>query len=81
MEELDIITLDNENAYCILKKIEYDYDTYFLLNEVDKDENLLSNQIIMKCLNEKEMVVVSENEEFNKIKDIFISLLINEEEE
>lgn len=81
MENLDIITLDNQKDYCILKKLEYDYDTYFLLNEIDKDENLLNKQIIMKLFGEKEMILVTDSEEYNKIKDIFISLLINEEEE
>lgn len=81
MDSFDIITLENKKEYCIIKMLEYDYDTYLLLNEIDKDENLLSEIVIAKILSENEIVLVTDKDEFDNIRDLFVSLLINKEGE
>lgn len=50
MEELDIITLDNNKDYVISKILNYKGKKYFLLIEVDKDENLLDDKLILEYI-------------------------------
>lgn len=48
MELYDIITLDNGKDYVISKMLIYNEKDYLLLLEVDKDENLLNENLIVE---------------------------------
>ena len=48
MELYDIITLDNGKDYVISKMLTYNEKDYLLLLEVDKDENLLNENLIVE---------------------------------
>lgn len=50
IEKLDIVTLDDNKEYAVVEKIVFNNNEYVLLNEVDKEENLLNHSIIMKVI-------------------------------
>ena len=73
----DILTISNQD-YVIGKMIEYNDNMYYLLIEVDKDENLKENQIIAKEVvtnGETGLVKIVDEDEYNNVKDIFVDLL------
>ena len=47
MELYDILTLEDGKDYVICKMLSYEGKEYLFLMEVDKDENVLDNQMIV----------------------------------
>jgi len=78
IELYDILTLENEKQYTVVKKLSYnDYEYYFLI-EVDENEDLLEEQMIVKKVvveGEVGVAPITDEEEFEKVKDIFIDML------
>ncbi len=83
MELFDIVTLDDNKEYSIVKIEEYQNETYCLLIEVDKEENPLDNYLILRKipLNDQEFEFEElGKEEYNTIAEIFKEQFLNEKE-
>lgn len=72
MEELDILTLDNNKDYVINKIISYRNKEYLLLIEVDKDENILDEKLILEKVKTDKGYILS------IIKDEIIHKIVTE---
>ncbi len=82
IELYDIITLDDQKDYSVIKMEEYQGETYCMMVEVDKEENPLDNFLILRKvpLNEKEFEFEELNsEELKTISEIFHDQFMNEE--
>jgi len=78
IELYDILTLENDKDYTVVKHLPYDDDDYYFLIEVDKDEELLDDQMIVKKVEIDGKIGVApieDPEEFKKIKELFIEML------
>ena len=81
MELYDILTLDDDKDYALLKMETIKDETYCLLVEVDQEENPLENSLILRRITlpdgsfEFEELV---EEEYNMISEIFQEQLMNE---
>ena len=81
MEELDIVTLDNNKDYVIAKMLDYKGKKYFLLVEVDKDENLLDDKIILELNSinrSNELKTIDNNLTYKIISEKFAKLLLED---
>ncbi len=81
MELYDILTLDDDKDYALLKMETIKDEPYCLLVEVDQEENPLENSLILRRITlpdgsfEFEELV---EEEYNMISEIFQEQLMNE---
>ncbi len=84
MELYDILTLDDDKDYALLKMEKIKEETYCLLVEVDKDENPLENSLILRRIalpdDTYEFEELNE-EEYSMVSEIFQEQLMNEIEE
>lgn len=60
IEVLDILTLENNKDFIVVSKINYNDNEYVLLNEVDKNEEMLNNSVILKVLRKDDSVYFDE---------------------
>lgn len=60
IEVLDILTLENNKDFIVVSKINYNDNEYVLLNEVDKNEEMLNNSVILKVLKKDDSVYFDE---------------------
>lgn len=84
MELYDIITLDDNKDYSLVKMEEYKGETYCMLVEVDAEENPLDDFLILRKveLNDKEFEFEELGaKEYQEIAEIFKEQFLNEEEE
>lgn len=83
MELFDIVTLDDDKDYSLIKMETYQDEIYCLFIEVDKEENPLENVLILKKISlpngSFELEELGE-EELLTISEIFRDQLLNEEE-
>ncbi len=56
IEVLDILTLENNKDFIVVSKINHNDNEYVLLNEVDKNEEMLNNSVILKVLRKDDSV-------------------------
>lgn len=82
IELYDILTLENNKKYTVLKKLPYNEQEYYFLVEVDDEEEILEEQLIVKKVEIDGEIGVSplEDEEFKEVKEIFINMLYQDEE-
>lgn len=84
MELYDIITLDDNKDYSLVKLEEYKGETYCMLIEVDEEENPLEDFLILRKVpindTEFELEELSDSE-YKEIAEIFKEQFLNEEEE
>ena len=81
VEELDIITLDNNKDYVIAKMLKHNEKDYLLLIEVDKDENLLEEKLIVERVNDSTIQYLKriDDDLTNEIvSEKFAKLLLND---
>jgi len=82
--QYDILTLENEKEFVVAHIIPHNKTFYYLLVEVDADENILEGVIIAKeeKIDESyQLVEITEESEMNEIKNMFDELLDDEEDE
>ena len=77
MEELDIITLDNNKDYVISKILNYRDKEYYLLIEVDNDENLLEEKLILEKFNDS-LKYIEDELIFKIVSEKFAKMLLND---
>ena len=83
IELYDILTLENNKDYTVVRHLPYNNEEYYFLVEVDKDEELLEEQMIVKKVvvdGEIGVAPIEDTEEFNEVKQIFIDMLYCDEE-
>lgn len=81
MELYDILTLDDDKDYALLKMETIKDETYCLLVEVDQEENPLENSLILRRITLPDGFFEFEElveEEYNMISEIFQEQLMNE---
>lgn len=75
MKENDIIVLENDERYTLLKEIKYEGDRYFMAAGIDKDENIDRKKIaILKHVKEKDgdyVEIVKDENLINKLSTEF----------
>ena len=77
IELYDILTLENNKNYTVVKHLPYNDENYYFLIEVDEDEELLEDQMIVKkvCIDgEIGVAPILDEKEFKEIKEIFINI-------
>lgn len=83
IELYDILTLENNKQYTVIKKLSYNNEEYYFLNEVDEDEELLDEQMIVKKIvidGEIGVAPIEDSKEFSEVKEIFINMLYHDED-
>lgn len=83
MELYDIVTLDDNKDYSLVKMEHYHDETYCLFIEVDQDENPKENIIILKKILLPDGTFEFEeleDKELNEVSEIFRDQLLNDEE-
>lgn len=83
IELYDILTLENNKKYVVVKELSYNNKDYYFLIEVSEEEDLLDEQMIVKKVfidGEIGVAPITEETEFKEIKEIFINLLYQSEE-
>lgn len=83
IELYDILTLENNKNYTVVKHLPYNDNEYYFLIEVDEEEELLDEQMIVKKVEidgEVGVAPIENEEEFKEIKEIFINMLYQTEE-
>jgi len=83
MELYDIVTLDDNRDYSLIKMEEYQGETYCMFIEVDAEENPLEDILILRKidLNEEEFEFEELSEkELEEVSEIFKDQFLNEEE-
>lgn len=83
MELYDIVTLDDNKDYSLVKIEQYKDETYCLFIEVDQEENPKENVLILKKIilpNGSFEFEELEDEELNEISEIFRDQLLNDED-
>lgn len=83
IELYDILTLENNKDYTVVRELPYNNEEYYFLVEVDKDEELLEEQMIVKKVvvdGEIGVAPIEDEKEFNEVKQIFIDMLYRDEE-
>ena len=81
IELYDILTLENNKKYTVVKQLPYNGEEYYFLIEVDDDEELLEDQLIVKkvCIDgEIGVAPIMDDTEFKEIKEIFINMLYHD---
>ena len=70
IEERNIVVLDDDNSYFVLKKINYENKNYYCLSEVNKWENI-------KYLYESgdELVEIEDDETFEKVVSLIMDTI------
>ena len=83
IELYDILTLENNKEYTVVKILPYNNNEYYFLIEIDKDEELLDEQMIVKKVEvngELGVALITDEKEFKEVKEIFINMLYQSEE-
>jgi len=78
IELYDILTLENDKKYTVLKYLPYNDQEYYFLVEVDDEEEILEEQLIVKkVLIDGEIAVapIEDEKEFKEVKELFVNML------
>jgi len=76
IELYDIITLDDDKDYSVTRIIDLENETYYLLTEVDNEENPnFDNMKIVKDNKDNTLQPIENKEKLEELKELFISSL------
>lgn len=78
LELYDVLTLNDNKEYCILRMYEELDNMYLLLAEIDSEEEPTDNYRIVKQVFENNQMFIEnieDPEKINKLKEIFIPML------
>lgn len=76
IELYDILTLSDDKEYTVLRMIELDDKKYYLISEIDEEENpLLNNLKIVENNSNKILKEITEDPLITKLAELFISSL------
>ena len=86
MEQIDVYTLTdeegNEKQFELIGEAEIDGKTYYALTELDDDYNQVSEEYVILRLEvedgEDVLVSIDDDEEFDRVADVFEDELFNE---
>lgn len=84
IELFDILTLENNKNYTVVKYLPYNEEEYYFLIEVDEDEEILDEQMIVKKVEidgEIGVAPIEDEKEFKAVKEIFINMLYQDDVE
>lgn len=82
IELYDILTLENNKNYTVVKYLPYNEEEYYFLIEVDEEEEILDEQMIVKKVvidGEIGVAPIEDEEEFKEIKEMFINMLYQDD--
>lgn len=82
IELYDILTLENNKNYTVVKYLPYNEEEYYFLIEVDEAEEILDEQMIVKKVvidGEIGVAPIEDEEEFKEIKEMFINMLYQDD--
>lgn len=78
IELFDILVLENDKKYTVVKHLPHNNEDYYFLIEVDDDEELLDDKLIVKKVivdGEVGVSPIMDEKEFREIKDMFMNML------
>ena len=78
IELYDILTLENNKKYTVVKYLPYNDNEYYFLLEVDDEEEILEDQLIVKKVEidgEIGVAPIEDAQEFKEVKEMFINML------
>ena len=75
IELYDIITLENNKEYTVLRLLELDENTYYLLSEIDDDENPNLEELRIVEIVNNTLQDITNQTKLEELKELFISSL------
>lgn len=70
----DVLTLDNDSEYVVLKILDLEEDHYYLLSKLEDDE--VTDEVLIVAENDDNTLsLVEDEEQLNKLNNLFISAL------
>ena len=82
IELYDILTLEDDLDYVVIGITSLNNESYYLLNRIDEEEELIDEPIIAKKTTidgEDALKPITNDSEYNEVKDLFAKQLFNEE--
>lgn len=76
IELYDILSLSDDKEYTVLRIMELNDKTYYLLSEIDKEENPnLEKMKIVENIDNKKLVEVNDKKLLSELTELFASAL------
>ena len=76
VELYDILTLSNNKEYTVLRKLDIDNKKYYLLSEIDSEENPIIDSLkIVEYDNNKTLTEIKEEKLLIELTELFISAI------
>lgn len=76
IELYDILTLSNDKEYTVLRMIDLEEKTYYLLAEIDEEENpILDEMKIVEVIENNTLIEVKEESLLKELTELFASAL------
>ena len=76
IELYDILSLSDDKEYTVLRIMEFNDKTYYLLSEIDKEENPnLEKMKIVENIDNKKLVEVNDKKLLSELTELFASAL------
>lgn len=75
IELYDIITLENNKEYTVLRLLELDENTYYLLSKIDDDENPNLEELRIVEIVNNTLQDITNQTKLEELKELFISSL------
>lgn len=70
LEVLDILTLGNNKEFIVISKTNFNENEYVLLNEVDKNEEMLNNSVILKVVRKENNIFFEEIKDLEELESV-----------
>lgn len=70
LEVLDILTLGNNKEFIVISKTNFNENEYVLLNEVDKNEEMLNNSVILKVVRKEKNIFFEEIKDLEELESV-----------
>ena len=78
MEENDLVVLDNDERYSLIKSFTDNKDNYFVAAKVNEDDSIDKNKLVaLKVIKDEDGDYVEIVDDINKLKSIYQSLKDN----
>lgn len=74
-EMYDIIKLQNQKEYSILRMLDLNNKNYYLLAEIDEEENPILDELIIVEIRNNKIIEINDENELKELKELFLSAL------
>ena len=71
----DILTLDDDNKYVVVKTLDLNEGSFYLLSRLDEDEDVTDETVIMTENKDKTLSPVEDEKLLDNLNELFISAL------